>query len=101
MKETGRMGVRVGGESSEGEDREEEQSETEGEREKTKVEEEGTKKTVVKIRGTYKLRNKDDEREVRVKVLSRAGKAKSVKWGKSYNVENLETEERYWLNLDD
>ena len=34
-------------------------------------------------------------------TLSRAGKAKSVKRGRSYNVENLETEERYWLNLDD
>ena len=66
-----------------------------------KVEDQGTKKTVVKIRGTYKLQNKDDEREVRVKVLNRAGKARSVKWGRSYNIENLETEERYWLNLDD
>ena len=49
----------------------------------------------------YKLQNKDDEREVRVKVLSRVRKARSMKWGRSYNVENLETEERYWLNLDD
>ena len=85
----------------EDEDGEEEQSETIEERDEAKVEEEGTQKTVVKIGGTYKLRNKDDEREVRVKVLSRAGKARSVKWGRSYNVENLKTEERYWLNLDD
>ena len=36
-----------------------------------------------------------------MKILSRAGKANSKKWGRSYNVEDVDTGEVYWLNLDE
>ena len=36
-----------------------------------------------------------------MRILSRAGKARSQKWGKSYNVKDVDTGEVYWLNLDE
>ena len=36
-----------------------------------------------------------------MRILSRAGKARNKKWGRSYNVEDVDTGEVYWLNLDE
>ena len=49
----------------------------------------------------YVLKHKEDDRKKRVRILSRAGKARSRKWGRSYNVEDVDTGEMYWLNLDE
>ena len=47
------------------------------------------------------MSSREDEGERQVRVLSRAGKARSKKWGRSYNVEDEETAERYWISFDD
>ena len=43
------------------------------------------------------MKHKEDDRKKKVKILSRAGKPKSEKWGRSYNVEDVGTGEVYWL----
>ena len=50
------------------------------------------------MKENYALKRKEGDRKKKVKILSRAGKAKSKKWGRSYNVD---TGEVYWLNLDE
>ena len=60
---------------------------------------EGAKRgETIKIGKKYTLKSKEDKQERKVKILSRAGKAQSKKWGRSYNVEDMETEEVYWLS---
>ena len=55
----------------------------------------------IKLKENYALKHKEDDRKKKVKILSKAGKAKSKKWGRSYNVEDVDTGEAYWLNLDE
>ena len=57
-------------------------------------------KRKIKLKENYALKHEDD-RKKKAKTLSRAGKAKSKKWGRSYNVEDVDTGEVYWLNLDE
>ena len=60
-------------------------------------EREGREKNI-KLKENYALKYKDDDRKKKVKILSRAGEAKSKKWGRSNNVD---TGEVYGLNLDE
>ena len=50
---------------------------------------------LIKIGEKYQLKSKQDNRERKVRILTRAGKAKSKKWGRSYNVEDMDKEEVY------
>ena len=53
------------------------------------------------MKENYALKHEEDGRKKNVKILSRAGKAKSKKWDRSYNVEDVDTGEVYWLNLNE
>ena len=50
---------------------------------------------IIKIGENNQLKSKQDNRERKVRILTRAGKAKSKKWGRSYNVEDMDKEEVY------
>ena len=90
-------------EIEDGETKEEEEDlrsdEEEGE-ELREEEREGREKKI-KLNENYALKHKEDDRKKKLKILSRAGKANSKKWGRSYNVEDVDTGEVYWLNLDE
>ena len=68
-----------------------EESEEEGE--VLREEEREGREKKIKLKENYALKHKEDDRKKKVKILSRAGKAKSKKWGRSYNVEDVDTGE--------
>ena len=53
----------------------------------------------IKIGEGYQCRKKDNGDRMKFRILSRAGKISSKKWGDSYNVENLESGEKKWIDL--
>ena len=59
------------------------------------------KENIIKLKENYVLKHKEGDRKKKVRILSREGKARSKKWGRSYNVEDVDTGEVYWLNLDE
>ena len=69
--------------------------------EKGVVKEKEIKINIIKFKEKYALKHKEDDRKKKVRILSREGKARSKKWGRSYNVEDVNTGEVYWLNLDE
>ena len=71
------------------------------EEEKGVVKEKEIKINIIKFKEKYALKHKEDDRKKKVRILSREGKARSKKWGRSYNVEDVDTGEVYWLNLDE
>ena len=53
----------------------------------------------IKIGERYQCRKKDNGDRMKIRILSRAGKVSSKKWGDSYNVENLESGEKKWIDV--
>ena len=47
------------------------------------------------------MKHKEDNRKKKVRILSRMGKVRNKKWGRSYNVEDVDTAKVYWLNFDE
>ena len=66
-----------------------------------KEKEKQLKWNIIKLKEKYALRNKEDDRMKKVRILSRVRKARSKKWGRSYNIEDVDMGEVYWLNLDE
>ena len=46
------------------------------------------------------MKHTEDDQKKKVRILSRVEKVRSKKWGRRYNVEDVDTEV-YWLNLDE
>ena len=66
-----------------------------------KEKEKKLKGNIIKLKEKYALNHKEDDQKKKVRILSRVGKARSKKWGRSYNVKDVNTGEVYWLNLDE
>ena len=66
-----------------------------------KEEERRKKENRIRLKEDYALEHKNNDRKKKVRILSRAWKARSKKLGRSYNVEDVDTGEVYWLNLDE
>ena len=47
------------------------------------------------------IRNKENENNKMIEIISRAGKATSKKWKNSYNVKDIETGNIEWINMEE
>ena len=66
-----------------------------------KEEEKQKKENKIKLKENYVLKHKEDDRMKKVRILSKAGKVRSKKSGRSYNMEDVDMGEVYWLNFDE
>ena len=70
---------------------------SEGEKGELKEEEKWKKEKKIKLKENCVLKYKEDDWMKNVRILSRVGKARSKKWGRNYNMEDVDTGEVYWL----
>ena len=76
-------------------------NESEEEKGAVKEKEKQIKGNIIKLKEKYALKHKEDDRKKKVRILSRAGKVRSKKCGRSYNVEDVDTGDVHWLKLDE
>src|ERR1700755_1664326 len=72
-------------------------------REEDEIDEEAEERRVakVKIGKRYKATKRESGDKMKLKILSRAGKATSKKWSDSFNVQNIENGEESWIDFRD
>ena len=89
-------------EDEEGRQEEQAQETGQGREVRTEVQERGVSRaSIPELRegDNIKAMKKDTGEEKEFEILSRAGKKKSKRWSDSYNVEEKETGQKYWVDL--
>src|SRR5215469_16111224 len=76
-----------------------EENEEESSEDETEEEEEVEEGISIKKGERYNITNKETQEEKIIKIISRAGKATSKKWSDCYNIEDVETGQKHWINL--